>query len=209
MSQAESVTMKARQHESKDRHMEKPAKNVRIQNVPVPEWISKTHYDKVVQEAIKHVLAKYPNPQDEIDREAQGDTEHESVSEESLVESFTETEVEQEEDTDWKMDSLKKNLQSITQSYLAKVQSKIDIVTSQMKIQATIKSKPKQVTKPDKVTTPADTGAGDVKASKHYEIHRKMESLKKSCYRKIDSNLVMLKQIDNVTSEMLYNRFND
>lgn len=93
-------------------------------------------------------------------------------------------------------ESLQNGIKTITNKYVQNVQSQVDNAMSKLKLQEKVKhAKP-----PKKVV--GERGAGDIKAIRNEEVYKKMETLKKECYRKIEANLAMLKHIDTINDEL-------
>lgn len=133
----------------------------------------------------------------------------ESISEHDLeIDSDTETEFsldnypsEPEEIVNYSIQNIETGLKKVAESYVNKVRSHVDSHIMRMKQQEQArKAKPKPANKPevgpagDSFTPPTD------------EFFKKMERVKRDCYRKIEANLNMLKSIDDVTSEMYNNQ---
>lgn len=129
-------------------------------------------------------------PDSEIDSLYDNENFHEAQSESLNSES------ENEGDFGDSFESLQNGIKTITNKYVQKVQSRIDNAMSKMKLQEKVKhAKP-----PKKVE--GERGAGDIKAIRNEEVYKKMETVKKECYRKIEANLSILKHIDTINDEL-------
>lgn len=129
-------------------------------------------------------------PETEIDSLYDNENFHEAQSESLNSES------ENEGDFGDSFESLQNGIKTITNKYVQKVQSRIDNAMSKMKLQEKVKhAKP-----PKKVE--GERGAGDIKAIRNEEVYKKMETVKKECYRKIEANLSILKHIDTINDEL-------
>lgn len=95
--------------------------------------------------------------------------------------------------------SLERGLNRATKNYVRKVKSRVGEAMSKMKIQEKHK---------EPVVKRLDVqGAGD-KAPLTEEVHKKMNMMKQECYKKIEANLKMLKNIDSVTDEIFFKHSN-
>lgn len=100
---------------------------------------------------------------------------------------------------------LKVGLKRSTIRYMRNIQSQIDQTMKFMTLREKSKHDAFQLTKP---TEAEHRGAGDVKTTRTDEVYQNMEMLKKDCYRKIEANLTMLKNIDTVNSGIYNNQLN-
>lgn len=106
-----------------------------------------------------------------------------------------------DEDVEESIQGLQKGLNRITCKYVRNVKSKVEGVMSRLKLNEARKAPlPKQQIE--------KLGEGDIKAPQTDELYKKMEMMKKDCYKKIEANLNMLKNIDNLTDEINSNLFN-
>lgn len=106
-----------------------------------------------------------------------------------------------DEDIDESIQGLQKGLNRITNKYVHNVKSQVEVAMSKLKLHETRKAHLPEP-KADQV------GAGDIKAPQTDELYKKMELMKKECYKKIEANLNMLKNIDSLTDEMHNNLLN-
>ena len=113
-------------------------------------------------------------------------------------ESIAEPDFNISEEINQSIDHLQKGIHKITNRYVRRVKSQVEIAMSKMKLQE--KKKPQQKKKAD------ERAAGDKKKPQETEeLYQKMEMMKKECYRKIEANLNTLKNIDSVTTEIYHN----
>lgn len=133
-------------------------------------------------------------PETEIDSLYDNTNFHEAQSESLNSES------EYEGEFDDSFESLQNGIKTITNKYVQKVQSRVDNAMSKLKLQEKVKhAKP-----PKKVV--GERGAGDIKSIRNEEVYKKMEAVKKECYRKIEANLTILKHIDTINDELFLSR---
>lgn len=96
------------------------------------------------------------------------------------------------------------SIEKITESYVRDVQTKISEAVIKLRTQSQ-----ERFNQQPKLAKKVDTrGAGDLKAQRADLVFKKMDQVKKDCYRKIEANLELLKNIDTVTEQMVKNQTN-
>lgn len=116
---------------------------------------------------------------------------------------LSESVFEGDDDIQHSIQDLQKGLNRLTSRYVRKVKSKVNGTMSRMKLENRKTQLPKQQER--------NPGVGDIKAKVSQaddELYKKMDLMKKDCYKKIEANLNMLKNIDNLTDEINHNLFN-
>lgn len=130
--------------------------------------------------------------EDEVD--SMYDNEKSFHDDQSVAESLTAC-----EDVDHSMEKMKKGLTKITSDYITRVKSHVDLAVASLKHQEKEKQKQHQKKKA------FEDGDGDKRTLVTCDLYKKMEMTKNDCYRKIEANLMTLRNIDNITTEIYYN----
>lgn len=151
----------------------------------------KTHAKKPSFPSLQHVDSESRFSETEPESDVDSLYFNRGFSEESLSPSERESDF----DVRASIGNLQKDFNKLTQRYVKKVQSHVDNTLTKMK---TRDKKPDVKTKKKPWIKPKEAGDSSQPSE---DVLKKMERMKKECYRKIEANLATLRNIDSVTDE--------
>lgn len=121
---------------------------------------------------------------------------HSETLTEAEIEETTgaETEFEEATEAEESFQKLQVGLNKLTNNYVSNVQLKVNEALSNLMIQEKPKQPQNKVLKDE-----GRQGSGDTECHRNDQVYKKMVAVKQDCYKKIEANLKMLKNIDSIT----------